>query len=137
MKRWTMLVAVMAFALAATFSANAQTTLNELLLNENGTIYDIFPNSSTPISAPGVSIVSGFGNSIEPSSGPPFYLSGLGTLQYTVTGAGSHYFDAMLDEEADYPNGSFHDTGAVVNAGSAPGYLSWEVGYPDSGGLIR
>jgi hypothetical protein len=128
MKKWTILSAIAAAALAVTFSANAQTTVTELLFNADGSISDQYPTTSTAIGAP-VTVTSGFGT---PTPAAANYLSGLGTLQYTVTGAGSHYFDAMIDDEADYVNGVFHDSASVQNAGSAPNYLSWEVGNPNA-----
>ncbi len=129
MKQWTVLSAVAAVMLAATFSANAQTTLSEVIFNEDGTPTDEHPNTSSPISAPGVT-VSGFGNSGVPSAGPPYYLSGLGTLQYTVTGAGPHDFISFLDDEADYANGFAHDYGFVGDLAGQPSYLSYEIGNP-------
>jgi hypothetical protein len=134
MKKWTILTPVAAVALAATFSAHGQTTLTEILFNEDGTSYDQLPNTTSPISAPGVSVTSGFGPSAVPISALYNYLSGLGTLQYTVTGSGTHDFVSFVDAEANYANGPFHDNGAIVNPGSAPSYLSWEIGNPNTGG---
>jgi hypothetical protein len=134
MKRWTILSTVAAVAVAATFSANAQTTLTEILFNEDGTAYDQFPNTTSPISEPGVSVTSGFGASTVPISALYNYLSGLGTLQYTVTGAGTHDFVSFVDDEADYAFGPFHDSGSIVHPGSAASYLSWEIGNPESSG---
>jgi hypothetical protein len=126
MKKQIIVIPVAVAALAFCFSATAQTTLTELLFNAGGTISDQYPTTSTAIGSP-VTVISGFG----PSTQVP-YLSGLGTLQYTVTGTGSHNFDAMIDDEANFANGPFHDSGSIVNAGSAPSYLSWEVGNPDT-----
>ena len=131
MKQWTILTTVAAVALAATFSANAQTTLTELLFNEDGTYYDLYPTTAAPIAAPGVSVTSGFGSSGVPGSAP-FYLTGLGTLQYTVTGAGTHDFISLVDDEADFARGPFNDSGAVV--GSPASGQTWEIGNPESTG---
>jgi hypothetical protein len=128
MKKRMILTSVASVALAAAFSAHAQTTVTELLFNADGTSSDQYPTTSTAIASP-VTVTSGFGPSSPAAAN---YLSGLGTLQYTVTGAGAHYFDAMIDDEADYKNGVFNDSGAIINPASAPGYLSWEIGNPDT-----
>jgi len=139
MKRWTTLSAVAAFALAASFSATAQTTLTEILFNEDGTPYDQYPTTAAGISAPGVSVTSGFGNSgvsdNTKTGGAPYYLSGLGTLKYTVSGAGGHSFIGFVDDEADFVNGPFHDYG-FVSGGTTPSYLSWEIDVPSSLGTL-
>jgi hypothetical protein len=126
MKEWTIISTVTVVALAAGFTLNAQTTLDETLFNENGATYDQLLSTATPISAPGVSVISGFGSSGVPKSGPPFYLSGLGTLQDTVSGAGTYDFIAFVDTDANYADGPFHDSG--TSSGSAPSGTSWEIG---------
>jgi hypothetical protein len=130
MKKWTTLTSVAVIALAAAFSAKAQTTLSEILFNEDGTPTDLFPSSSSPISAPGVTVTSGFGNS---SQSP--YLSGLGTLKYTVSGAGAHTFIGFVDDEADFNNGPFNDYG-FVSGGSTPSYLTWQIDIPSTLGTL-
>jgi len=131
MKQWTTLSMVAAMALTATLSANAQTTLTEILFNEDGTPYDQYPTSAAPISAPGVSVTSGFGNSSQPGFAP-YYLSGLGTLQYTVSSAGPHSFIGFVDDEADYA--PFNDYG--FSGGTPASYLSWQIDQPATLGTL-
>jgi hypothetical protein len=129
MKQWISLSIVSAVALAAASSANAQTTLTEILFNEDGTPYDQYPFSTSPISAPGVNVTSGFGASTQPGFAP-YYLSGLGTLQYTVTSPGAHSFISFVDDEADYVNGVYNDFGFV--GGAKPSYLNWQIDVPST-----
>jgi hypothetical protein len=131
MKQWTILSTVAAVALAAGFSASAQTTVSETLFNEDGTVYDQQPpTTTTPINGgAGLSILSGFGNTgISAGSAGGNYLYGLGTMQYTVTGAGTYDFIVFIDDEADLANGFVNDYGFV--SGTLPSYLSWEIGNP-------
>lgn len=55
--------------------------------------------------------------------------NGLGTLTFTITGAGSHSFSAMFDFEFDEPNNTFFNefgsTGGTLAAGQ-----SWEIDEP-------
>jgi hypothetical protein len=140
MKYWAVLTTVAAFALASAFPARAtsQTTLTELLVNADGSLTDQFPTTSNPITSP-VTVTSGFG-----ASGLADYLSGLGTLQYTVTSAGTHQFIAFVDDEANYKNGWVLDHSAASGAFTAPGApfsgtgvfgpSSWEIGNPSATG---
>ncbi len=131
MKQWTILSTVAAVALAAGFSANAQTIVSETLFNEDGTVYDQQPpTTTTPINGgANLSIISGFGNSgLSAGSAGGNYLIGLGTLQYTVTGAGAHNFIAFVDDDANLAGGFANDYGFV--SGTLPSYLSWEIGNP-------
>jgi hypothetical protein len=134
MKQWISLSIASVVALAAASSASAQTTLTEILFNEDGTPYDQYPNSATPISAPGLTVTSGFAPSSQPGFAP-YYLSGLGTMQYTVTGAGAHSFIGFVDDEADYVNGVFNDSG-FTGGGSKPSYLSWQIDAPSTLGTL-
>jgi hypothetical protein len=128
MKTRSIFVTVAGIAFATALSVNAQSTLTEVLFNEDGTFYDEYPNSSSAISAPGLSVTSGFGASTQPGFAP-YYLSGLGTIKYTVTGAGAHSFIGFVDDEADYVNGVFDDHGFVSGA-SVPGGMSWQIDQP-------
>jgi hypothetical protein len=130
MKKWISLSIVSGVALATVLSANAQTTLTEILFNEDGTPTDLYPTSTAPIVAPGLSVTSGFGASSQPGFAP-FYLNGLGTLQYTVTGTGAHSFISFVDDEADYVNGPFNDIG-LMGGGAKPSYLSWQIDVPST-----
>ena len=60
------------------------------------------------------------------------YNTGLGTLTATITGAGSHNFDAFFDH--DISNDPFNETGATSGTPSAG--QSWEIDEPAGGDIF-
>ncbi len=65
----------------------------------------------------------------QPALGAAFDpLTGLGSVNFTVSGAGAHFVGLFLDQDTDLFAFATGDTGAAVGVPSAG--LSWEIGSP-------
>jgi hypothetical protein len=113
------------FSLFFLFNSSANAIgLFDYGINIDGTTYcDIGPcdfDSSNPGPLPGNIDTSGFD-----------FISGLGSITATVSGAGNHFFDLFLDHEIVEATNTFFNevggTGGVAAAGQ-----SWEIDGPSS-----
>ncbi len=98
------------------FSANAAVALFDYGFNIDGSIS--YPFDGDPIPA-GIDI-SGFDD-----------FTGLGTIEVTITGTGSHNFGAIFDHEIDEPINTFYNEVGTEH-GTAAANQGWEIADPVS-----
>jgi hypothetical protein len=115
MKKSCLLAVVLALNLLSVSAVNASIVLFEWGVNIDGAVS--FPSLGDPVPS-GVN-VAGFDDN-----------TGLGVISVTITGAGSHTFDAFFDHDIidELVNTYFNETGAatgIVAAGQ-----SWEIDEP-------
>ncbi|MBN2317854.1 MAG: PEP-CTERM sorting domain-containing protein [Acidobacteria bacterium] len=109
MKRFaTVLCTLVLFAFATSIVSAADINLYDFAYNIDGTFYEASLGDSLPAG---------------------FNASGLGTIMFTITGAGSHNIDLFLDYEVDEAKNTFFneygDTSGTLAAGQ-----SWEIDEP-------
>ena len=109
------LVAI-AFCFSVSTTANAAIALFDYGFNLDGTLTYPFPPDNDTI--PAAIDISGFDD-----------ITGLGTIDVTITGAGTHSFDAFFDHEIDEPDNTFfNETGFAT--GTVAAGQSWEIDEP-------
>jgi hypothetical protein len=116
MKRTAMIAGTAAVAWAATVGTMAVTIdLAEYAFNVDGTVWDSLLD---PPPEPAGVDVSSFDTG-----------TGLGTITYSTTAVGAHYFAAFLDHEIDQAiNTFFNEVGAAIGTPGAG--QSWEIDEP-------
>lgn len=103
----------------SSLSAQAVPSLYGYSFNVDGTVTDVKLSPFDPIvAAPAGVNVGGFNDS-----------TGLGSITATITGAGSHTFDAFFDHEIDVAINSFFNESAAASGVAAAGQ-SWEIDEP-------
>src|SRR5688572_28622601 len=118
MKKQIVLVALN-IVFYSSLTCSAEVNLFEFALNVDGTVSNPTQGDPTPAAVD----LSGFDGS-----------TGLGSITFSLTGAGSHYFGAFLDHEIDEPiNTFFNELGAVSGAPQAG--QSWEIDEPGFGAI--
>ena len=120
------LVLAILFTVFGVSGASAATIdLFQWIFNVNSSVYDSF-GTDGPSTLPGNFNTGGF------NAG-----TGLGTITVTLTGAGPQNFIGFFDHEIDqFVNGWTNEAGIVVNLGSKPAQLSWEIDEPGFGGIL-
>lgn len=110
--RLNLLLATLFFTFGISTSANASITLFDYGFNIDGTVSLLGDAVPTAVD------ISGFDD-----------LIGLGTIEVTITGTGSHSFDAFFDHEIDeIINSNFNEVGS--SSGLAAAGQSWEIDEP-------
>jgi len=96
------------------FSANASaltSNLYDYAINIDGTVSAGTPGSVDPLSL-------------------GLDANGLGTMTFTITGAGNHSFSAFFDFDFDEPNNTFFNESATTGNDPAAAQQSWEIDEP-------
>lgn len=106
--------------LGAAPAARADTTLFEYAFNVDGACYDSLGSASCALaSVPGSINLASFDTG-----------TGLGTIVFTLSGAGPHTFASFFDHEIDEAaNGFSNETGEALGL-PAPAGVSWEIDEP-------
>jgi hypothetical protein len=103
-------------------SRAATIDLFEYGFNIDGTFSDLIPDGDP---TPGGIMLGGFNST-----------TGLGTIQFSISGAGSHYFSTYYDHEIDETiNTFFNEMGS--KSGTPGSGQSWEIDEPASGDIFR
>jgi hypothetical protein len=109
-----LLLATLVLTFGISTSANAAIAVFDYGFNIDGTVSVPTLGDAVPAAVD----ISGFDD-----------LTGLGTIEVTIIGAGSHSFDAFFDHEIDEPTNSlFNELGS--SSGSAAARQSWEIDEP-------
>ena len=107
-------LAAIAFCFGVSTTANAAIALFDYGFNLDGTL--TYPIDGDPI--PAAIDISGFDD-----------ITGLGTIDVTITGAGLHYVGGFFDHEIDEPiNSFFNEVGSATGAPAAG--QSWAIDEP-------
>ena len=107
------LAAIAIFVIVST-NANASIALFDYGFNVDGSVTYPFDGDIVP-------------SNIDISAFDDF--TGLGTIDVTVSGAGTHYFGAFFDHEIDAPTNTYYNETGSANGAPAAGQ-SWEIDRP-------
>ena len=108
-------LAAIVFCCSVSTSANAAIALFDYGFNIDGSVS--YPFFGDPI--PAAIDISGFDD-----------ITGLGTINVTITGDQTHYFAAFFDHEIDEPINTFFNESGSVDGTAAAGQ-SWEIDEPE------
>lgn len=117
MKRLTtVLCTLVLFAFTLSVASAADIVLYDAIFNVNGAISEPFFGDPLPA---------------ELNAGAFDFNTGLGTLAFTITGAGNHSVITFLDHEIDEAVNTFFNENGAVNGAPAAGQ-SWEIDDPQN-----